>query len=497
MKIFAEIIKRDDEKRLVYGYASTEALDSQGEVVTKGAIEDALPEYMRFANIREMHQLSAVGVTKSAEIDETGLYIEVKVVDDIAWNKVKEGVYKGFSIGGKSLEKTDGVISKMRLTEISLVDRPSNPEAVFEMFKADDVSPEQKAAVAELAKMLNAGDITPAQLVDMAKAAQAVKDAAGAALPDGSFRIEKAEQIKAALLSFPLAKDKAATREHIIKRAQALSAADSLPPRWAAAGDIQKGLHQVSWLAGMLDGIACLQRENAFEQEYEGDTSSTAPAALAGWLESGLKILASMVTEESAELMGAVRAKDEVEVVIIEAAAGAGDILKAGQKFSKDSKDKLAAAHGHVKKAAEHMAKAKGAPMGEAADHMDKCDKCIGKADGAMESLGYAAKDKDEAEKVAAVAPVLTDDAIAKANAPLIEKIAGQDTTIADLLKRLKTLEDQPLPPKGVTRVIGKVADSGGEEPADPTAILASATPADIAKAQIIKLHRAGGTRIA
>lgn len=137
--IYAEINKVDDEQRMVYGYASTEALDAQGEIVKLDAIKDALPEYMKFGNVREMHQSSAVGLAKSAELDDKGLYLAAKIVDDNAWNKVKQGVYKGFSIGGKSLEKIEGIISKMRLTEISLVDRPANPEATIELFKADDI----------------------------------------------------------------------------------------------------------------------------------------------------------------------------------------------------------------------------------------------------------------------------------------------------------------------------------------------------------------------
>lgn len=137
MDIYAKITKRDDETRMVYGYASTEALDVQGEVVTKAAIEAALPEYLKFSNIREMHSSSAVGVAKSADIDDKGLYISAKVVDDTAWEKVKEGVYKGFSIGGKAISKVSGVIEKMRLTEISLVDRPANPECVIDLYKAD------------------------------------------------------------------------------------------------------------------------------------------------------------------------------------------------------------------------------------------------------------------------------------------------------------------------------------------------------------------------
>ncbi len=142
MRIYAPLQKIDEEQRMVYGYASTEALDSQGEVIKRDAIEAALPDFMRFGNIREMHRPSAVGKAKGATIDDKGLYLAAKIVDDDAWAKVKEGVYSGFSVAGQvtardPLEKH--VITGCRLSEISLVDRPANPEAVFEMFKADGI----------------------------------------------------------------------------------------------------------------------------------------------------------------------------------------------------------------------------------------------------------------------------------------------------------------------------------------------------------------------
>lgn len=137
LKAFIPLTKVDDEKRMVWGYASTDALDSHGEIVARAAIEKALDDYMKFANIREMHQLSAVGVAKEASIDEKGLFIGVHVVDEIAWGKVKAGVYKGFSIGGKCLAKTGKTIDELTLNEISLVDRPANPECTFTTWKAD------------------------------------------------------------------------------------------------------------------------------------------------------------------------------------------------------------------------------------------------------------------------------------------------------------------------------------------------------------------------
>jgi phage head maturation protease len=136
--IFFEFQKVDAEQRIVSGYASTETIDMAGEIVAKQAIADALNDYMKYANVREMHMNSAAGVVEKAEIDEKGLYITAKVVDDSAWAKVKTGVYKGFSIGGRVLSKVGNTITKLLLTEISLVDRPCNPEAVIDIFKMAD-----------------------------------------------------------------------------------------------------------------------------------------------------------------------------------------------------------------------------------------------------------------------------------------------------------------------------------------------------------------------
>lgn len=138
MRLFFPIAKVDAEQRMVWGYASTEARDDQNEIVTRNALETALGDYMKFANVREMHQLSAVGIAKEAAIDDKGLYVGAKIVDDRAWAKVVAGVYKGFSIGGRVLERAAGdrgTITALVLNEISLVDRPANPEAIFDFWK--------------------------------------------------------------------------------------------------------------------------------------------------------------------------------------------------------------------------------------------------------------------------------------------------------------------------------------------------------------------------
>jgi phage head maturation protease len=148
MRFYWPIAKVDREQRMVWGYASTEAEDDQGEVIRREALDAALADYMRFANIREMHQPSAVGVAPEAAVDDRGLYLGARIVDAEAWRKVTEGVYKGFSIGGRVTARDPGdrkVITGLSLTEISVVDRPANPEAVFDCWKAASPAAEDTA----------------------------------------------------------------------------------------------------------------------------------------------------------------------------------------------------------------------------------------------------------------------------------------------------------------------------------------------------------------
>ena len=144
MRIYGEITKveaQDDGTIKVFGTASTGAVDDADETVSPDAMKAALPAYMRFGALREMHGLTAAGATLSAEVGEDGATrIAAHVVDPVAVKKVQLGVYKGFSIGGKVLSRDPAdrkVITKLKLNEISLVDRPCNPEAVIDMWKAD------------------------------------------------------------------------------------------------------------------------------------------------------------------------------------------------------------------------------------------------------------------------------------------------------------------------------------------------------------------------
>src|ERR1700730_10687770 len=143
MRLYGAIQKvepQDDGTVRVYGIATSEALDEQGEIVRADAIRAAIPDYMRFPALREMHQLSAAGTTLEAEVCEDGTTrIVSHVVDPIAVAKVRNQVYRGFSIGGRVTRREAGnpnTVTGLVLNEIFLVDRPAHPEALFYCWKA-------------------------------------------------------------------------------------------------------------------------------------------------------------------------------------------------------------------------------------------------------------------------------------------------------------------------------------------------------------------------
>ena len=148
-RLYGEITKsekQEDGTLMVYGYASAEVVDSDGEVVTADAMKAARDGYMAFANVREMHDpKKAAGVAVEYEVQEDGrTWFGAHVVDPVAVLKCETGVYKGFSIGAKVPKGgRDGkVIKSIELREVSLVDRPANPEAVFTLVKADGAADE-------------------------------------------------------------------------------------------------------------------------------------------------------------------------------------------------------------------------------------------------------------------------------------------------------------------------------------------------------------------
>lgn len=418
---YAEICKvepQDDGTIKVYGYASSGAVDSDGEIVKPEAIKAALPDYMKFGAVREMHQPSAAGTAIEASVEDDGkTFFGAHIVDPVAVKKVGAGVYKGFSIGGKVLKRNaenKAIIEEIKLIEVSLVDRPANPEAVFTTYKAEGVDAEDPPPAEE-----------PAPDAEAAKADVAKADRE--AIEGISGILNKGELSPQSLL--------AAAQAAIAKAAQQPLTREQL----------QKGMYTVGCFADLLQSIASLTDGTEWEAQWEGDNSPI-PAQLRDWLTQGARIFAEMAAEEVSELLASVKKPDAMpDVEVVAAADTSADVTKAGAKFSSDTKDALAAIHQCVK---------------------DACAK--------MDALGYDKKpdgeDKTDDDAAMAAGPGdMLKAATLAADSAMKAELAKRDEQIGELLKRIKTLEDQPLPAKGVTKavVVDKAQDDPGARPAD------------------------------
>lgn len=203
-KLYAEIAKmeaQDDGTVKVWGYASSEAVDSDGEIIAAEAMKAAIPDYMKFGAVREMHGSNAAGTAIEINVEDDGrTFFGAHIVDPVAVTKVKTGVYKGFSIGGSVTARDElnkSQITGLKLTEISLVDRPANPDAVFTCFKAD--KPKDGEEVADKDdELTDKADETPAD--DTEKADDKKDDAeksASVELSESEIAILKAVLAKA------------------------------------------------------------------------------------------------------------------------------------------------------------------------------------------------------------------------------------------------------------------------------------------------------------
>jgi hypothetical protein len=146
VRLSMPIGKVDIERRMVSGFATLDNIDKQDDIVTTEASIQAFKNFR--GNLREMHQPSAVGKIVSFKEDRyfdpnskkfySGVYVSAYVSKGAqdAWEKVLDGTYSGFSIGGnikswddaynEELKKSIRVIKDYDLYELSLVDSPAN-----------------------------------------------------------------------------------------------------------------------------------------------------------------------------------------------------------------------------------------------------------------------------------------------------------------------------------------------------------------------------------
>jgi uncharacterized protein YoxC len=161
VRLSMPLTKVDEGRRIVSGFASLDNLDKQDDIVTTEASMEAFAKFR--GNIREMHQPSAVGKMVSFKEEKyfdpeskkfyKGVFVSAYISKGAqdAWEKVLDGTYTGFSIGGRmnkwddaydeDLEKSIRVIKEYDLIELSLVDSPANQFAnIMSVEKVDGVN---------------------------------------------------------------------------------------------------------------------------------------------------------------------------------------------------------------------------------------------------------------------------------------------------------------------------------------------------------------------
>ena len=264
LDLFLPLLKVDLDRRLVSGVATAETPDRAGEIFDYASSKPYFEQWSAEAlaasggkslgAVRAMHGPVAAGKLTDIAFDDDAKRITVaaKIVDDDEWRKVQEGVYTGFSQGGRYVKRwPDADTGLTRYTaephEISLVDLPCVRDATFEVVKNGVVEKRAFAARPEAAAPGQETDAVTAPIdqtldaIDAAlgaekrefSAAEREKDAeAGVAMPDGSYPIKSAEDVENAVRDYNRSGQKPDVKAHIIARAKAIGAESALPDDW-------------------------------------------------------------------------------------------------------------------------------------------------------------------------------------------------------------------------------------------------------------------------
>lgn len=159
---FSILKSKEPELFIIAGYASTPAVDREGDVITLEALSGAFPSFLKnalFRNVNLKHSNVQIGVVlddyRDADgkmwksgMDTHGLFIVSSIRDDIrkaqvARKQIQDGVLRAYSIGGDPIKtaqvEKDGFslreIRKMEIHEFTICEVPMNQESEFELLK--------------------------------------------------------------------------------------------------------------------------------------------------------------------------------------------------------------------------------------------------------------------------------------------------------------------------------------------------------------------------
>jgi hypothetical protein len=113
LELFLPLLKVDLDQRLVTGVATAETPDRSGEICDYASSKPYFEKWSAEAlaasggkslgAVRAMHGRVAAGKLTDIAFDDDAkrIVVAAKIVDDDEWRKVCEGVYTGFSQGGR------------------------------------------------------------------------------------------------------------------------------------------------------------------------------------------------------------------------------------------------------------------------------------------------------------------------------------------------------------------------------------------------------------
>lgn len=507
-EMFIPITKVDAVKGEIWGRAAQEILDKTNEIMD---YEASKPNFQKWSdevkkdsqgkslgNVRAMHGKVAAGKLIDMVFNDPDKAIDVgcKIVDKDELEKAIEGVYTGFSIGGKYADRKteDGVTRYTAVpSEISLVDRPCMKTAVFELIKADGVS-EQK----EFQKIAGREDVNPKE------GKEKYGDVKFADEKNKKYPIDTEEHIRAAWNYANKKKNAAKYSAEDIKSIKAKIVAawkDKIdkdgPPSASEKAeepyDLKKYLGAEVMDARMaiealMTVITIMGHEK--DEEEEGEDEAEQVKELQAVIDSLKAFIASEIMEETED-------EGEPSNPVMAMAEMVGDLEKgdyAGHSFRGNQHSKDA---GVASKKAHTASKATKGKDGHTAEKHTKAMEAHKDAMAAHEKAGskgassyhnkMASYHGKKAEKLSSKT---------KKDEPVgdLQKLVG---VIEELQKRIEVLEAEPEKPRSAIRdlakglhVIGK-EDDGIKTDADKK-VNEKVEPIEILR----KIHRSGGVKV-
>jgi len=389
--ITVPIAKIDEAQRLIYGIAAIERVDKSKEILD---YESSKPNFEAWSdeiskatngksvgNLREMHTNSAVGKLVEFTPNDAEKQFEVvaKVIDDQAWEKVAEGVYTGFSIGGEYTRRWDDPDRKnvKRYTanpsEISLVDNPCIPGATFEFIKSDGATEMRKFAPALSESEIDR--VATAVLSKMQKAEKKTKTVDGQQLSASDFAfvgdpedietwklpIHDESHVRNALARFNqtegLGDKKAAVAKKLVAAAKkhgidTSGFEDEYTKMYVPK--LKKGLFEVSRLACLLMELNDIRQCVEWEAEYEADNSPL-PEQLKAQINNLSSILVDMCSEETSELVASTGVIETEKIATVELEKMTKTLETALTKMAASNDPELVKLVPHLKEIGKHV----------------------------------------------------------------------------------------------------------------------------------------------